>query len=65
MDARGMPTGVCPGCGGNWFIMCVAMEDGLPAAFLHEAVCANEDCGTLVTLADPTDLENRNAGTDG
>lgn len=61
MDARGIPTQACPLCGDVWFVMTVAMDEGLPAAFLHEARCANEDCGALVTLADPSDIERGDA----
>ncbi len=61
MDARGIPTNTCPTCGGNWFNMKVAMEDGEVTAFLFDATCIQD--GTLVTIACPIDLEEQN-GTD-
>jgi hypothetical protein len=57
IDARGLPTNTCPNCGNNWFNAIVAFEDGEVSAFIHEASCVG--CDTLVTLADPIDIENR------
>ena len=62
INLRGLPTNTCPVCGNNWFIMTVAMEDGEVSAFLFDAKCADDDCGTLVTIACPPDLEEQNAG---
>ena len=58
IDARGMPTNTCPKCGGNWFNMKVAMQEGEVVSFLFDATCIYD--GTLVTIACPVDLEERN-----
>lgn len=55
-DYRGMPTMSCP-CGSDWLTMVFRFDPDtrLPGLLLLDGLCAN--CGALLTLACPGDME--------
>jgi uncharacterized Zn finger protein len=57
LNARGIPTRVCPICGTNIFKILVTFdEDYNLEEYLLNAECA--ECGTLITAPTPLDKEN-------
>jgi hypothetical protein len=56
-DYRGVPTTVCP-CGSDMLLICCIFDpqELLPGMFMLDAMCAC--CGALLTVADPTLLED-------
>lgn len=59
LDARGIPTRVCPTCGGDLFTVQVSFdEDYEIAGYLLDCQCAY--CSTKLTAPTPLDLVNNN-----
>lgn len=56
LDARGIPTAMCPDCGSSWLMVPVMFdtEDYEIAAWGTEASCFG--CGALVTACTPVDV---------
>ena len=55
IDARGIPTRVCPECGEDTFTIHAVFDDAYEITFYHlDAECAF--CGCLVTAPTPLDL---------
>lgn len=55
MDARGIPTRVCPQCGEDTFVVNVVFDEAYEITFYHlDAECLF--CGCLVTAPTPLDL---------
>ena len=56
-DYRGIPTMECP-CGSDLLVMCFVydQETVLPGMFLLDGACA--DCGALLTLKCPKDVDS-------
>jgi len=55
IDARGIPTAVCPMCGCGWFTVHAAFDDDYEiSAYMLNAAC--DECGTLVTAPTPEDV---------
>ena len=55
IDARGIPSAVCPMCGCGWFSVQIAFDDSYEiSAYMLDAKCG--DCGTLVTAPTPEDV---------
>ena len=56
LNARGIPTSSCPSCGTNIFKVLVTFDEEYNIEqYLLNAECA--ECGTLLTVSIPLDLE--------
>lgn len=53
MDARGIPTHICPVCFHNLFRVVVAFDDYQIGMYETSGECVN--CGTLITV--PTEID--------
>ena len=53
MDARGIPTHICPNCFHNMFLVVVVFDDYQIGMYETQGECVN--CHTLVTV--PTELD--------
>ncbi len=61
MDARGIPTRVCPVCGEDLLTINAVFDDAYEITFYHlDAECAI--CGTLITAPTPLDLPEESHG---
>ena len=57
LNARGIPTSVCPICGTNIFKVLVTFDEEYNIEqYLLDSECA--ECGTLITAPTPLDKEN-------
>lgn len=57
MDARGIPSAVCPNCGSNMFVIVATFdpESYELDTYLLDGSCLN--CGTLLTIPTPEDIQ--------
>ena len=59
LDARGIPTRVCPSCNGDLFTVQVSFDEGYDiAGYLLNCECAY--CHTKLTAPTPLDLASDN-----
>jgi uncharacterized Zn finger protein len=62
MDARGLPTRVCPECGGENFLVNVVFDDAYDICFYQCDTAECIECGTLITAPTPLDLPEESHG---
>lgn len=60
MDARGIPTCVCPNCGNDYFRALVKFDKETYTIGMYHLDMVCDTCGTLLTAPTPLDIPGDN-----